>query len=93
MYSPSDNGEGINVYDGSNRNVIEGNYVAAVYNGIQVQSPNATQNIVRGNVIGVSPTGQAAPLTGWGIVIRWATTLDVIEGTPSATPRRAASAC
>lgn len=80
LYSPSDNGEGINVYDGSNRNVIEGNYVAAVYNGIQVQSPNAVGNILRGNVIGVSPTGQAAPLTGWGIVIRWATTRDVIQG-------------
>ena len=33
-------------------------------------SPNATGNIVRDNIIGVSPLGQAAPLTGWGVKVR-----------------------
>ena len=62
---------GINVYDGSNDNLVEGNYIASVYNGIQVGlfSPVA-RNIVRHNIIGVSPLGQAAPLTRWGIISR-----------------------
>jgi CSLREA domain-containing protein len=79
-YTTGDNGEGINVYDGSSSNTIEGNYIAAVYDGIQVMSPNATGNVLRGNVIGVSPLGQAAPLAGWGIVVRWGTKRDTIEG-------------
>jgi CSLREA domain-containing protein len=79
-FAPTDNGEAINIYDGSSRNLIQGNFIASVYNGIQVQAPNARSNVISGNVIGVSPTGQAAPLTGWGIDIRWATTLDVIVG-------------
>ena len=78
--SSSDNAQGINVYDGTLNNLIEGNYVASVYDGIQIQSPNATGNIVRNNIIGVSPLGQAAPLTGWGIKIRWGTRFDVVEG-------------
>ena len=34
-----DNGNGVNVYDGSNFNLIEGNWVASVYDGIQTMSP------------------------------------------------------
>lgn len=79
LFATTDNGEGINVYDGSNQNLIEGNTVAAVYAGIQVMSPNANGNIVRGNVIGISPLGEPAPLSDWGIRVRWATTMDVIE--------------
>ncbi len=77
-YNPSnsDNGNGINLYDGTNDNVIARNYVAAVYDGIQVMSSNSQGNIVRGNVIGESPLGEAAPLTGWGIVVRWGTRFD-----------------
>ncbi len=78
-FSNSDNGQGINVYDGSNDNLIEGNYVASVYDGIQLQSPNANRNIVRNNIIGESPLGQAAPLTRWGVIVRWGTTRDVVE--------------
>lgn len=76
----ADNGNGINVYDGSNDNLIEGNYVASRFDGIQVMSPNAQRNIVRNNIIGESPLGQAAPLTEWGIVIRNGTRYATLQG-------------
>lgn len=76
--SNSDNGNGINCYDGTNDNLIARNFIAATYDGIQVMSPNASGNIVRGNTIGKSPRGEAAPLTGWGIVVRWGTRHDEV---------------
>jgi CSLREA domain-containing protein len=79
-YSSADNGQGINVYDGSNRNSILRNWVAATYDGIQVMAPNATGNVVRGNIIGVTPNGDAAPLTGWGIKLRWSSKHQTIAG-------------
>ena len=75
-----DNGNGINVYDGANFNLIEGNYVASVYDGIQTMSANATGNVVRNNVIGESPLGELAPLAGYGVVARQNTRSHVIEG-------------
>ena len=77
--SPADNAQGINCYDGSNDNIIQRNFVASVYDGIQLQTKNANRNIVRGNVIGESPLGENAPLTGWGIVVRWGTQNDIIS--------------
>jgi CSLREA domain-containing protein len=77
--STADNAQGINVYDGSNDNIIQRNHVASVYDGIQLQTKNAVRNIVRGNVIGESPQGEDAPLTGWGIVVRWGTTNDIVS--------------
>ena len=79
-FSDSDNGQGINVYDGANDNLVERNYVASVYDGIQTMAPTAARNIIRNNVIGESPLGQAAPLTRWGIVVRWGSTRSVVEG-------------
>ncbi len=79
-FSSSDNDQGINVYDGASDNVVDSNFVASVYDGIQVEAPTALRNIVRNNTIGVSPLGQAAPLTGWGLKIRWGTKDDVIQG-------------
>jgi CSLREA domain-containing protein len=76
----ADNGNGVNVYDGSNDNLVEGNFIASRWDGVQVMMPNALRNTVRGNTIGVSPLGEAAPLTGWGIKIRIGTRFDVIEG-------------
>ena len=75
-FSSADNNQGINVYDGTNFNVVDGNYIASVYDGIQMEAPNATGNIARNNIIGVSPLGQPAPLTGWGAKLRWSTTYD-----------------
>ncbi len=77
--SNGDNANAINCYDGTNDNVIARNYVASVFDGIQLMASNAQGNLVRGNVIGESPTGEAAPLTGWGIVLRWGTRRDVVE--------------
>jgi CSLREA domain-containing protein len=78
-FSGGDNAQGINVYDGTNDNIVEGNFVASVYDGIQVMAPNAMRNIIRNNIIGRSPLGEAAPLTGWGVVVRWSSTFDVVE--------------
>jgi CSLREA domain-containing protein len=77
--STADNAQGINCYDGANDNIIQRNYVASVYDGIQLQTKNAVRNIVRGNIIGESPQGENAPLTGWGIVVRWGTTNDIVS--------------
>ncbi len=79
-FSSADNGQGINVYDGSNNNIVDGNYIAAVYDGVQVEAPDAQGNIIRNNVIGQSPLGQAAPLTGWGVKVRWGTKHDIVQG-------------
>jgi PKD repeat protein len=76
----ADNGNAINVYDGSNYNLVEGNWVGSVYDGIQTMSSNSTGNIIRNNIVGESPQGQAAPLTRWGIVARLNTRSHVIEG-------------
>lgn len=77
--SNGDNGNAINVYDGTNDNVVARNFVAAAFDGIQVMSSNSRGNLVRGNTIGESPKGEAAPLSGWGVVVRWGTRNDVIE--------------
>ena len=79
-FSSADNGQGINVYDGSNRNNVLRNYVAATYDGIQVMAPNATGNVVKGNIIGVAPNGDPAPLTGWGIKLRWGAKHETVSG-------------
>ncbi len=74
-----DNGNAINVYDGSNQNLIEGNYIGAVWDGIQTMSSNSAGNIIRGNIVGESPLGQPAPFNRDGIVARLNTRSHVIE--------------
>jgi CSLREA domain-containing protein len=75
-----DNGNGVNIHDGCNYNVVESNYVASMYDGIQMMAANATGNIIRNNVVGQSPLGQAAPLTRDGIVARENMKGGLIEG-------------
>ncbi len=75
-----DNGQAVNVYDGSNDNLLEANYIASFHDGIQFGSSNAQRNTARGNFIGISPLGEAAPMSRWGIRVRLGTKLDVIEG-------------
>jgi hypothetical protein len=72
--------DGINVFDGTNDNLIARNVIASIYNGIAVMSPISHGNIVRGNLIGESRLGEAAPLTGWGIVVRWGSHHDQLLG-------------
>ncbi|HEY7024449.1 MAG TPA: putative Ig domain-containing protein, partial [Candidatus Limnocylindrales bacterium] len=71
-FSTADNGNAINVYDGSDNNLVQDNYIASAWDGIQVgiYSRYAVGNIVRHNTIGISPLGQAAPLGRWGVVTR-----------------------
>ena len=85
-FSSSDNGNGINVYDGSNDN-IDRRQLRRRPSTTASRScrPTPHGNTVRDNIIGVSPTGDAAPLTGWGIVIRWSTRTTSCAPTPSAT--------
>ncbi|MBA2720922.1 MAG: hypothetical protein H0U52_17025 [Chloroflexi bacterium] len=78
--STADNGQAINVYDGANDNLVEGNYVASKYDGIQTMAPTAARNLIRNNIIGESPLGQAAPLGRWGIIVRWSSSWSVVEG-------------
>ncbi len=79
--SPNSNdANGVNVYDGSNFNVVEGNWIASVWDGINTMMPNSTGNIIRNNIIGESPLGQPAPLGRIGINVRTHTKTGVIEG-------------
>ncbi len=79
--NPNSNDQnGVNVYDGSNFNLVEGNIIASVWDGINLMSPNSTGNIVRNNLIGESPQGQPAPFNRYGIHVRNATKSHVVEG-------------
>lgn len=75
-----DNGNAINMYDGSNFNTAERNWIGTVYDGIQTMMSNSVGNIIRNNVIGQSPLGEAAPFSGWGVVLMENTRLHVVEG-------------
>ena len=76
----ADNGNGINIYDGCLNNVANGNYIASAYDGINTMRPNCSGNSIINNVIGVSPLGQAAPMSWWGIHVRLSTYDDLVQG-------------
>jgi len=75
----ADNGQALHAYDGSNYNLFQANYVGAAYDGVTIAETNATGNIVRGNIIGRSPLGQAAPLQRYGIYFTNGTFGDTAE--------------
>jgi CSLREA domain-containing protein len=74
------NGNAVNVFDGSNFTIVERNWLASAYDGINIALANATGSVIRDNVIGQSPLGQAAPMGRWGIRVRDNTRAHVIEG-------------
>ena len=76
----ADNGQGINVYDGDYDNLVDSNYISAVYDGVDMMAPNSQRTTVSNNIIGVSPHDEAAPMSGWGVRLKWATKFDVIVG-------------
>lgn len=76
----SNDGEGINVYDGSSFNAVQANYIGARWDGINTMSPTSTGNTFRNNIIGLSPLGQAAPIGRYGINVRTSTKTGLIEG-------------
>jgi len=69
----ADNGNGVNAYDGSNNNIIDGNWIASAYDGVNTASDNSSGNVIRNNVIGVSPLGEAAPMAWYGVHVRYST--------------------
>jgi CSLREA domain-containing protein len=78
--TPNNNdANGVNVYDGSSFNLVQGNYIGASWDGINTMSPTSTGNTFRGNIIGLSPLGQAAPLGRYGIDVRTHTKTGLIE--------------
>jgi CSLREA domain-containing protein len=76
----SNDANGVNVYDGSSYNLVQGNYIGARWDGINTMSPTSTGNVFRNNVIGLSPLGQAAPIGRYGINVRTSTKTGLIEG-------------
>jgi len=79
--SPNSNdANGVNVYDGSTNNLVEGNWIGARWDGVNTMSPTSTGNIIRNNIIGESPLGQAAPIGRYGINVRAHTKTGLIEG-------------
>ena len=68
--SQSNDSNAINLADGSSNNLVQGNYMASWYDGVNIMMPNETGNVVLNNVIGESPLGQAAPLGQYGVHFR-----------------------
>ncbi len=60
---------GIHVWDGAADNLVVRNHIASVHDGIRIRSSTSRGNELVGNVIGVSPRGEPAPLKGWGISV------------------------
>ena len=75
-----DNGQTVNVYDGSNQTLVKGNYMASPQDGVQVMAPDANYNEVRNNFIGIAPNGQPAQLGHYGVSLRWQAQYEIIEG-------------
>ncbi len=75
-----DNGQGINIIDGANGTLVQGNWITAVKAGIQLTSLISTGNIITGNHIGTSPTGRLGPIEGFAVVIQQRTSGNVVSG-------------
>ncbi len=75
-----DNGQAVNVYDGSNYTLVKGNYMASPQDGVQVMAPDAKYNEVRDNFIGIAPNGQPAQLGHYGVRLRWQAQWEIIQG-------------
>jgi CSLREA domain-containing protein len=75
-----DNGEVVNVFDGSNYTLVKGNYMASLQAGVQVMAPNAKYNEVRNNLIGIAPNGQAAVLGQYGVRLLWQAQWEIVQG-------------
>ncbi len=74
-----DNGAGVNVIDVANDNVVEGNTIAATLYGVHIIGFQTERNVVRGNRIGLTPTGGNATGGYVAIDIRWHARNEIIE--------------
>ena len=78
--SCNDNGQAVNIIDGSNRTIVQGNFLSSLRNAVQISATNSTGNVIRGNVIGVSPSGQAAVINQYGIRVELGSQNNEITG-------------
>ncbi len=78
--SKSNDSNGINLADGSPDNLVQGNWIGSWWDGINIMSGNEDGNVVRDNIIGESPLGQAAPIGRYGIGFRTHAHDHIIEG-------------
>ena len=76
----SNDANAVNIYDGCSNNVVDGNFMASVYDGVNTMVSNCFNNVIQNNTIGVSPQGQAAPLKLWGVHVRQGTYGTLIKG-------------
>jgi CSLREA domain-containing protein len=73
-------GQAVNVIDGSNYTLVKDNYMASAMDGVQIEAPNAKYNEVRNNIMGVAPNGQPAAIGHWGVRLQWQATREIVEG-------------
>ena len=73
-------GSGVNIIDVSNGNLVEGNYIAAQLNAVQIFAPFTTGNIARNNFLGVTPSGGDSFVGYSGVSVRWQATNEQITG-------------
>ncbi len=76
----SNDANGVNIYDGCSDNVVDGNFIASVYDGVNTMVSNCFENVIQNNTIGVSPKGQNAPMNWWGVHVRQGTYGTLIKG-------------
>jgi CSLREA domain-containing protein len=69
----NDNGQGVNVIDGSNRTIVDGNWIEGLRSGVQVSAPVTSGNIIRNNKVGIAPNGGAGHINRYGIWLTWTT--------------------
>jgi CSLREA domain-containing protein len=71
---------GVHVQDVSIDNLVEGNWIAGSRNGVRVSGDFTALNVVRDNVIGVTPAGAPAGSNGSGVLVDDSATGTVIAG-------------
>jgi CSLREA domain-containing protein len=69
----NDNGQGINIIDGANRTIVDGNYVDGLRSGVTVSAEVSTGNVIRNNFIGIAPNGGAGQINRYGVYLTWHT--------------------
>lgn len=74
----NDNGQGINIIDGSNRTIVDGNYINSLRSGVAITSPVSKGNIVRNNFIGTAPNGGAGNINRYGVWLSWQAQLNTV---------------
>ncbi len=69
----NDNGQGVNVIDGANRTIVNGNYITGNRNGVQIEAAWSTGNVIENNHIGISPNGMNSTINDNGVFVHWDT--------------------